>query len=68
MNRRLRVFAMLMAVILLSGMLTVGASVSAAAAEEDLPYYIMVNRRMNTVTVYTQDVTGAYTVPYKAMI
>ena len=67
MNRRLRVFALLMAVILLSGMLTVGASVSAAAAE-DLPYYIMVNRRMNTVTVYTQDVTGAYTVPYKAMI
>ena len=33
MNRRLRVFAMLMAVILLSGMLTVGASVSAAAAD-----------------------------------
>ena len=31
-------------------------------------YYIMVNRQMNTVTVYTKDEDGAFTVPYKAMI
>ena len=32
------------------------------------PYYIMVNRQMNTVTVYTKDEEGSFTVPYKAMI
>ena len=33
-----------------------------------LPYYVMVNRLMNTVTVYTLDDNGYYTVPYKAFI
>lgn len=32
------------------------------------PYYIMVNRAMNTVTVYTLDEDGYYTVPIKAMV
>ncbi|MBR5641690.1 MAG: L,D-transpeptidase [Firmicutes bacterium] len=32
------------------------------------PYYVMVNRQMNTVTVYTKDEEGKFTVPYKAMI
>ena len=32
------------------------------------PYYIMVNREMNTVTVYTKDDEGNFTVPCKAMI
>ena len=32
------------------------------------PYYIMVNRQMNTVTVYTKDEEGKFTVPFKAMI
>lgn len=32
------------------------------------PYYIMVNRAMNTVTVYTLDEKGYYTVPVKAMV
>lgn len=32
------------------------------------PYYIMVNRQMNTVTVYTLDSKGYYSVPYKAMV
>ena len=32
------------------------------------PYYIMVNRRQNTVTVYGLDDAGYYTVPVKAMI
>ena len=31
-------------------------------------YYIKVNCRMNTVTVYTKDSDGRFTVPYKAMI
>jgi len=31
-------------------------------------YYIMVNRQMNTVTVYTAGDDGFYSVPYKAMI
>ena len=33
-----------------------------------LPYYIMVNRAQNTVTVYGLDSRGYYTVPVKAMI
>ena len=32
------------------------------------PYYVMVNRQMNTVTVYAKDDEGNFTVPYKAMI
>ena len=32
------------------------------------PYYIMVNRQCNTVTIYTVDNDGYYAVPYKAMI
>ncbi len=32
------------------------------------PYYIMVNRRQNTVTVYGLDDAGYYTVPVRAMI
>lgn len=32
------------------------------------PYYVMVNRQMNTVTVFAKDEDGAFTVPYKAMI
>lgn len=36
--------------------------------EDELPYYIKVNRQQNCVTVYTKDENGEYTVPYKAMI
>ncbi len=32
------------------------------------PYYIMVNCRMNTVTVYARDDDGEFTVPVKAMV
>lgn len=32
------------------------------------PYYLMVNRAMNTVTVYALDDDGYYTVPVKAMV
>lgn len=39
-----------------------------AAETAKLPYYIRVNRKQNCITIYTQDDTGEYTVPYKAMI
>lgn len=32
------------------------------------PYYIMVNRQANSVTVYEQDDNGEYTIPVKAMV
>lgn len=37
-------------------------------ASNGCPYYIMVNRTMNTVTVYGLDANGYYSVPVKAMI
>lgn len=41
---------------------------SEAPADNGRPYYIKVNRQRNTVTVYTLDTDGYYTVPVKAMI
>lgn len=41
---------------------------AAAPASNGRPYYIMVNRAMNTVTIYELDENGRYTVPVKAMI
>lgn len=32
------------------------------------PYYIMVNRQANCVTIYEQDESGEYTIPIKAMV
>ncbi len=32
------------------------------------PYYIKVNNQQNNVTVYKKDPSGAYTVPFKAMV
>ena len=32
------------------------------------PYYIKINRQANTVTVYTKDANGNYTVPVRAMV
>lgn len=32
------------------------------------PYYIMVNRQENCVTIYEQDDSGEYTIPIKAMV
>ncbi len=34
----------------------------------DAAYYIKINRRACTVTVYSKDESGNYTVPYKAMV
>ena len=39
-----------------------------AKQDNTKPYLIRVNRLMNTVTVYSQDENGDYTVPIKAMV
>ena len=65
MKRWQRMMAALLAMAMVCGALMAGAS---AAGTNSLPYEIKVNRKMNTVTVYTQDKAGNYTVPYKAMI
>lgn len=38
------------------------------SAPRSHPYYIMVNRQMNTVTIYEKGKDGSYTEPIKAMI
>ena len=65
MKRWQSALAALLTMVMMCGALMVGAS---AAGTNSLPYEIKVNRKMNTVTVYTQDEAGNYTVPYKAMI
>lgn len=52
MKRWQRMMAELLAMAMVCGALMVGAS---AAGTNSLPYEIKVNRKMNTVTVYTQD-------------
>lgn len=50
---------------------TAGAAGDIAAnrtASNGRPYYIMVNRTANTVTIYGLDAQGYYTVPVKAMV
>ena len=66
MKKRLRGLAALLAAVVLLGDLTMGATADTAA--QKLPYAIQVNRKMNTVTVYTLDEAGNYTLPYKAMV
>lgn len=41
---------------------------SEAPSDNGCPYYIKVNRLQNTVTIYSLDTSGRYTVPVKAMI
>ncbi len=41
---------------------------AAPAGSSDYPYYIRINRAMNTVTVYVQDEDGYYTQPYVAFV
>ena len=41
---------------------------NAAAAQNNKPYLIKVNKKMCTVTIYEQDKKGKYTVPVKAML
>lgn len=59
--KKFRLISIVLIVALLAG--TVFAS-----AAPLLPYAIKVNRAWNTVTIYTADESGQYTVPYKAMI
>lgn len=49
-------------------LLTLLAGTVFASGSQALPYAIRVNRAQNTVTIYTMDEQGQYTVPYKAMI
>lgn len=55
----------LLCLVLLLALLTGAVS---AAGQGQTPYAIKVNRAMNTVTVYTLDEAGQYTVPVKAMV
>ena len=68
MKKRLRALAAALTLVLLGTLCAAAFTASVSAKEKKSPYYIMVNRKMNTVTVYTQDPAGDYTVPYKAMI
>ena len=68
MKKRLHAFAAALALMVLCAVCAAALTAPVSAAEKKSPYYIMVNRKMNTVTVYTQDAAGEYTVPYKAMI
>lgn len=58
--KKFRVILISLLMLLLAG--------TVSAASKPLPYAIKVNRACNTVTVYTPDESGQYTVPYKAMI
>ena len=58
--KKFRVFFLSLLILLLAG--------TVSAASKPLPYAIVVNRAWNTVTIYTPDESGAYTVPYKAML
>lgn len=66
-----RVLNLLLALVFAAALL--GSNLQAAQAasgprSNGRPYYIMVNRAMNTVTVYGLDAGGYYTVPVKAMV
>ena len=63
-------FALLLSVVVLPGFAHAASGDVAAKSVRDNgnPYYIMVNRIQNTVTVYGLDENGYYTVPVKAMI
>lgn len=69
MNKRIRSLLLMMTFalsLLGSGFPTAQAADSVAGNGH--PYYITVNRTMNTVTVYGLDTNGYYTVPVKAMV
>lgn len=59
--RKLRLISILLILLLL-------LPVISASAAPLLPYAIQVNRAWNTVTIYTHDDSGQYTIPVKAMI
>lgn len=67
-----RIVSLFLALVTAALLLCAGAPTAEAAASRvpgnGRPYYIKVNRAMNTVTVYGLDEEGYYTVPVKAMI
>lgn len=66
-----RVCNLLLALVFVLALLCPAVQTAQAAgrpAGNGRPYYIMVNRAMNTVTVYGLDANGYYTVPVKAMV
>ncbi|MBQ9460234.1 MAG: L,D-transpeptidase family protein [Oscillospiraceae bacterium] len=71
MKRRVR--AVLLVALLLVCLIpvpsdAVGGIAAREAAGNGRPYYIMVNRKMSTVTVYGLDEDNRYTVPVRAML
>ncbi len=42
-------------------------STKSVSANDKFPYYIKVNKKQNTITIYEKDDKGKYTVPVKAM-
>ena len=45
-----------------------GPDTAAATKDNGSPYYILVNRRANCVTVYGLDPKGFYSIPVRAMV
>ena len=75
MKKTRRVWGLLFALSLVFALLPVGGAARAAdyiaanhTKNNNQPYYIMVNRAQNTVTIYGLDEAGYYTVPVKAMV
>lgn len=72
MKRITQLFSLSVVLFCLLGMLPASAAQGENAAcqtpSNGLPYYIMVNRQMNTVTIYTVGADGNYSSPYKAMV
>lgn len=66
-----RILNLLLALVFAGSLLSPALQTAQAASGvrgNGRPYYIMVNRAMNTVTVYGLDASGYYTVPVKAMV
>ena len=72
MKRITHLFSLSVVLLCLLGMIPASATQEENAAcqtpNNGLPYYIMVNRQMNTVTIYTVGEDGNYSLPYKAMV
>lgn len=45
-----------------------GTDLSNMAQNVEYPFEIRVNKQMNCITVYAMDTSGAYSIPYKAMV